>query len=83
MWGGYGAKLNRTETRKSAVIGGATAMCASVGKLYPVFARACPAYGVYMAAQAGLAELDSPKSCLYLVVIPAPLVQRYHDGHCR
>ncbi|MEW5012208.1 hypothetical protein [Clavibacter michiganensis] len=83
MWGGYGAKLNRSETSRSRDFAGAFAMCGIVARAYPTFTVACAAYGGYMTTQANLAQSDSPKSCLYLVAIPAPLVMRYHDGHCR
>jgi hypothetical protein len=83
MSGGYGAKLNRIETRRAAVASGASSFCATMAERFPGFAVGCGAYAAYMLTQAGLAELDRPKTCLFLVAIPAPLILRYNDGHCK
>ncbi|MFT7712346.1 hypothetical protein ACMT9Y_15405 [Clavibacter tessellarius] len=84
MSGGYGAKLNRIETKRAKVMSGASSICAAMASKIPVNVTiACGAYAGYMLTQAGLADLDKPKSCLFLVVVPAPLILRYHDGHCR
>ncbi|MEJ1816053.1 hypothetical protein [Clavibacter michiganensis] len=84
MSGGYGAKLNRTETKQAAVFSGASSICASMAAKLPTPVTVfCGAYAGYMVTQAGLANLDKPKTCLFLVVVPAPLILRYNDGHCK
>ncbi|WP_317230261.1 hypothetical protein [Clavibacter sp. MX14-G9D] len=84
MWGGYGAKLNRYETHRAIDFSYAFAMCGGIARWgNKDLGIACGVYGGYMNAQARLADSDRPRTCLYLVVVPAPLVMRYRDGHCR
>ncbi|WBU37191.1 hypothetical protein [Homoserinibacter sp. YIM 151385] len=84
MYAGYGAKLNRYETKKVRDYGIALGMCGALAKRFPNFVVACTAYAAYMVAQANLAESDRPKkTCLFLVVAPGPFIFRYHDAHCK
>jgi hypothetical protein len=84
MWGGYGAKLDRYETHRVIDYSYAVGMCAGIARWANKDAGiACGVYGAYISAQAHLADSDRPRTCLFLVVVPAPLVMRYRDGHCR
>ena len=83
MYGGFGAKLNRSETSRVTSYAAALGMCGTLAQRFPHVAVSCGAYAGYMSAQAGLANSDRPRRCLFLVVAPAPIIYRYRDGHCR
>lgn len=70
--GGYGMKLNRTETKNARGLGSAGGMCAIFAKRYPRVAIVCGVLASYLVLQANLAENDKPKSCLFIVAVPAP-----------
>lgn len=81
---GFGAKLNRYETNRAKDYAGAAAICAALaGQLRRYVTVSCGVYAAWMTTQSNLANSDRPKSCLYLVVIPAPTVWRYRDGYCK
>jgi len=83
MYGGYGAKLNRSESSRVTSYAAAVGMCGTLAQRFPHVAVSCGAYAGYMTAQAGLANSDRPQRCLFLVVAPAPIIYRYRDGYCR
>lgn len=69
---GWGMKLTRSETASVRDYAAAIGMCAIFTKGAPGVAIACSVYGSYMQLQANLAESDSPRTCLFLNVVPAP-----------
>ena len=73
----YGVKFNRSETRTLAVSGGVTGMCVYLKKAASsVAAKICAFAGAYLFAQASIAEGAKPKECIFVSVVPAPLVWR-------
>lgn len=66
---GWGMKLNRTETSSVRNYAAAVGMCVIFAKRLAV---GCAFYSSYMQLQANLAQSDSPRTCLHLVVVPAP-----------
>jgi len=69
---GWGMKLTRSETSRVRDYAAAGSMCAIFTRGAPGLAIGCAVYAGYMQTQAGLAESDSPKTCLFLNVVPAP-----------
>ena len=80
----YGAKLNRGETHSLATAAGVAGMCVGLGRIIgPASAVVCGVYGAYLFTQANIADNAKPKECVFIVVAPAPLVERYRDGNCK
>ncbi|MGR4011088.1 hypothetical protein [Leucobacter sp. 1207-22] len=70
--GGYGLKLNRTETRNVRTYAAASGMCTIMSRRWPGAAVACGGWTAYLVLQANFAESDRPRSCLFAVAVPAP-----------
>ncbi|MDR6866019.1 hypothetical protein J2Y69_000604 [Microbacterium resistens] len=77
---GYGAKLNRDETRDVANGGGNAGICALGLFANPALAGVCGALAGYLVGQAGIA--NGAGECVVIIVAPAPSVWRYNDGDC-
>lgn len=69
---GWGMKLTRTETSNVRNYAAASGMCAIFTRGAPGVAIGCAVYSSYMQLQANLAQSDSPRTCLFLNVVPAP-----------
>jgi hypothetical protein len=78
MWyyGWYGAKLTRSETSNARSWTAAATQCANIAQRYPNAGIACVVFITYITIQANLAESDRPQSCLFIAVIPAPVIWR-------
>jgi len=77
---GYGAKLNRAETRDVANGGGNAGVCALALFANPVLAGVCGGLAGYLVGQASVA--NGAGECIVIIVAPAPSVWRYKDGDC-
>lgn len=69
---GWGMKLTRSETSSVRNYAAAVGMCSMFAKRAPGLSVGCAVWGSYIQLQANLAQSDSPKSCLFFNVVPAP-----------
>ena len=69
---GWGMKLTRTETARVRDYAAALGMCAVFVKRAAALNIACAVWGSYIQLRANLAQGDSPRTCLFFNVAPAP-----------
>jgi hypothetical protein len=77
----YGAKFTKKETRDTANAASITGACAVLARVAPPLVAVCIASGAVLFAQANIAR--GAGECIFVSVVPAPMVWRYKDKDCK